>query len=614
MFEALGEEDEHTAEHGFDGACARGLEDLQGAAVFGPPVGVEVEDERRAAPTAAQERVPVALVARTGRMERELDFGVERAQVAVATQCLGHGVDDRPQVCGRAVGRVGGRALEPTRAVAAHGVGVQPLVTDRGVGEQRLEGVHVCGERAGVGGAQEVVAHDRAPVGERGDLVRREHERALALARVVALAAVVRRHRGTVSHAELAERTPCRMSSCAVTFDRPQRSFDPRVALAAASAFVLALLVKWPQRTFTHREPDEVVYWQLAQRLWQDGVYSLRGTRMLELLPASMYDQPLFHHPPLFAVLLGPFAANSAELYPPAAALWIVWVLQAIGAAACVVVAARLCRERCTTFTLACAVLVLACEPFTWFAARFLWIDTLSFTCAALAAAFGLGQRSRARLALAGLFAAFAGLAKLTGLVILPLLVVDLVRRAPPRGALAALLAPPLVLVGGWLALFAWHTGALLPTWIAPTQEILAQDALMREGFERSPLAYVWMAALEQPLLVWSAFAFALSERAARTRTAPFALWFVLAGAAIAATSLLGTTPVQTRQLAPLLVALYAVALVLLDERRTTASRTGVWRVLLWRATFVLAAGVGIANAITSVHGANVYELTPFWR
>jgi len=405
----------------------------------------------------------------------------------------------------------------------------------------------------------------------------------------------------------------------AVTADRPERAFDPRVAFAAAAAFVLALIVKWPQRAFTHREPDEVVYWQLAQRLWQDGVYSLRGTRVLEFLPASMYDQPLFHHPPLFAVLLGPFAANSAELYPPAAALWIVWLLQAVGAAACVVVAARLCRERCAIFTLACAVLVLACEPFTWFASRFLWIDTLSFTCAALAAAFGLGQRSRARLALAGLFAAFAGLAKLTGLVILPLLVVDLVRRAPPRGAFAALLAPPLVLVGGWLAVFAWHTGALLPTWIAPTDEILAADALMRRGFERSPLAYTWMGALEQPLLVWCAVAFATAAHSVRKRMALLAGWFVFGAAAIAATSLLGTTPVQTRQLAPVLVAFYAVALALLDERRAGAvavgtAGAGAWRVLLWRATFVLAAAVGGANAALSVHGTNVYELTPFWR
>ncbi len=391
--------------------------------------------------------------------------------------------------------------------------------------------------------------------------------------------------------------------------ERPKPAFDARVAWAAAAAFVLALVVKWPQRTFTHKEPDEIVYWQLAQRLWQDGVYSLRGTRVLELLPASMYDQPLFHHPPLFAVLLGPFAANSAELYPPAAAVWLVWFVQALGAAACVVVAARVCRERVALFTLVCAALVLACEPFTWFASRFLWLDTLSFTCAALAAAFGLGQRSRARLAFAGLFVAFAGLTKLTGLVVLPLLVVDLLRRTPPRGALAALLAAPLVLVGGWLALFAWHTGALLPTWIAPTEEILAQDALMREGFARSPFAYVWMLATEQPLLVWSTAAFALAARDVRERTAPLAPWFVLGAVAIGATSLLGTTPVQTRQLAPLFVALYAVALALLDAQRGRG-----WRTNAWRATFVLAAAVGIVNALTSVHADRVYELTPFWR
>jgi hypothetical protein len=377
-----------------------------------------------------------------------------------------------------------------------------------------------------------------------------------------------------------------------------------RVAAAAVLAFVVALLAKLPQLGFAHREPDEVVYWQLAQRLWQDGVYSLRGTRILELLPASMYDHPVFHHPPLLPALLGPFAARSAELYPPGAALWIVWLAHAGAAAATLLVAARMARGALGLLPLACVAGVLALEPIGWFAARFLWIDALSLAAAALAAALGLGARSRARLALAGACAALAALAKLTGLVVLPFLVADLVRRAPPRGALAALLAPPLVLVGGYLAWFAWQTGAVLPTWIAPDASILARDALMREGFERSPLAYLWLVPLVQPLALWTVLAYATAPAETRRRCGVLAAWCLVGGAAIAATSLLGTTPVQTRQLAAVLPALHALACVLFLERRQPA----------WRATFVLSAACAVASGVASVHGRNVYEPTPFWE
>ena len=77
-------------------------------------------------------------------------------------------------------------------------------------------------------------------------------------------------------------------------------------------------------------------------------------------------------------------------------------------------------------------------------------------------------------------------------------------------------------------------------------------------------------------------------------------LWFALGGVAIAATGWLGTTPVLTRQLAPIYPALYVLAIVALAERRTVA----------WRATFLLAVGVGGLNGALAVYGTSVYELS----
>lgn len=380
--------------------------------------------------------------------------------------------------------------------------------------------------------------------------------------------------------------------------------------LAPFVAFALALLVKLPQLGFGHREPDEVIYWQLAQRLWQDGVHSLRGTRVLELLPASMYDQPLFHHPPLFAALLGPWAANSAAPYPPDTTVWITWIAHAVFAAAATATGLRLAARSGARIGLVAGLLgatAAALDPFGWFASRFLWIDAVSMACAALAAWCALGRSGPRWFAAAGAFCALAALAKLTGGVVLAALAAErwFRRDAAPEPArrrartadLVALFVLPVVLVGGWLALFRAHTGAWLPTWIAPDADVLARDALMARGFSRSPLAYLWLVPLVQPLALWL-LAAAWRERRDDAVRALLA-WLVLGGAAIAATSLLGTTPVLTRQFAPVYPALYIAAIALvarLDDVR-------------WRAAFCVGVALAAAGAWRDVHAASVYEL-----
>lgn len=383
------------------------------------------------------------------------------------------------------------------------------------------------------------------------------------------------------------------------------------VRLAAAWAFLLALLAKLPQLGFGHREPDEVIYWQLAQRLWQDGAYSLRGTRILELLPGSMYDHALFHHPPLFAALLGPWAANSAAPFPPGSALWVTWLAHAIFAAAVTATGVRLAQRAGATATASTALVAgsaAALDPFGWFASRFLWIDAVSMACAAVAAWCALGREGRGWFVAAGVACGLALLAKLTGGVVLIALVFE--RATRPAGGerragdLAALVLAATALVGPWLAIFAVHTGALLPTWIAPDEAILARDALMREGFERSPFAYAWLVVLVQPLALWTAVSW--WRRRADADLRPLLFWYLVGGAAVASTSLLGTTPVLTRQLAPVQAALYIAAIALFlrtDDRR-------------WRAAFGLCVVLAAAAAWRDVHGANVYELRGLagWR
>lgn len=392
-----------------------------------------------------------------------------------------------------------------------------------------------------------------------------------------------------------------------------------RVLLAALVTFVLALAVKLPQLGLWHGEsdegrptvtfePDEIVYWQLAQRLWQDGEYSLRGTSIAAALPPAMYDHPLFHHPPLFPALLGPWAANSAAPYPPDATLWITWLAHALFAAAVVATGLRLAANagaaasRGTALLAACAV---ATDPFGWFASRFLWIDAVAMACAAGAAWCALGRRGPRWFAAAGALCGLAALSKLTGGVVLVALALErLLRRdaAAGRGReLVALVLPAGLAIGTWLLVFRWHTGAVLPTWIAPGAEVLARDAHMARGFERTPFAYLWIVPLVQPLALWVVAATWRARRSVevRVRTLGLALWFVGGGAAIAATSWLGTTPVLTRQLAPVVPALYVAAVFLLARRPERA----------WRVAFAACVLLAALAAWRDVHATGVYEL-----
>lgn len=375
--------------------------------------------------------------------------------------------------------------------------------------------------------------------------------------------------------------------------------------IAAVLAALASVLVKLPQLRFAHREPDEVIYWQLAQRLWQDGVYSLRGTRVLPLLPAEMYDHALFHHPPLLPLLLGPWAASSSAPYPPGGSLWVVWLAHALGVAAVVALGLRIAQGPVGRASCALAAAALVFDPLGWFCARFLWIDALSFGCAAGALWAGIGVARPRRLLLAGVLAGLAGLAKLTGLVVLPfLLLAAWPSSNKPLRALLCVTTPAVLLVGAWTAYFWNVTGAPLPTWIAPSDAVLARDELMRRGFERSPWLYPWLAASVQPLLVWTLAAALASRRELGRGARALAACCVLGTAAIGATSLLGTTPVQLRQLAPVAPAFYALALVLLVQRREA----------LWRWSFaacVLAAGLGAA---LSVHGRSIYEARALWQ
>ena len=77
-----------------------------------------------------------------------------------------------------------------------------------------------------------------------------------------------------------------------------------RYLLLCAAIIVLALVLKLPSLRSPRLEGDELIYWHLTQNWLENGAYSLQGTPILKALPPSIYDKPLFHHPPLLSLLM----------------------------------------------------------------------------------------------------------------------------------------------------------------------------------------------------------------------------------------------------------------------------------------------------------------------
>lgn len=272
-------------------------------------------------------------------------------------------------------------------------------------------------------------------------------------------------------------------------------------------------------------ETDEFKYIVLARNLsWDPASYTLRGTLLLPRIAQDVNDVPLFYHPPLVPVLLRTWyelalrqegegarlalprggeptaevrdpglasgrllaAADPGYAVVPIAAqlgslalLWLVWG------------GGRGRAERVWPVTL------LALSPAALFASQ-VWLDgVLSFLMFLTLTLYRRAVR-RGRwwdFSLAGACLGLALLTKFSALLLVPVLgvyhltAVGRDRRAS-RLALAALL-PTLVLAAPWYGLFFATYGELLPSWIAPSDEMQRKFPFVAMMVQRSPLYYV---------------------------------------------------------------------------------------------------------------------------
>ena len=294
---------------------------------------------------------------------------------------------------------------------------------------------------------------------------------------------------------------------------------DTEHKLSNTKSYVLVFLLfvafttflKLPTLNYTHQEPDELIYMQLARQLLEKGEYTLQGTETLKKLSPNMYDRPLFHHPPLYPIMLTPFVWTGKE-HLAVITSWIGHIM----CIAAVAIFAWTITIRVTgpkgpfqpCFWI--PLLGISLDPILVFVSRKIWIDNVLAGFVALSISMVLLSRySRYRrlfLCGSGILLGLAGLTKLTGLIAVPLITFLILQNRQPdqqdrRVALLWVFIPAAVMVIPWFIIFQAKCGVLLPTWAVADNWLIERYPFVKAFLNRPLYYYPWKLLLLSPIL-----------------------------------------------------------------------------------------------------------------
>ena len=281
-----------------------------------------------------------------------------------------------------------------------------------------------------------------------------------------------------------------------------------RYVLLCGAIVAMCLALKLPSLDYPQQEDDELIYWALTKNWLDNGAYSLQGLPILTQLPPSIYDKPLFHHPPLLPILLAPFVM----LDNPRAAIIVSWAAHV----AAIIGVAILCwvwrrrRWHATHFALWLPVLAVAADPLLTFCARKLWTDGLAGGLAGLAMGLTALATRRGSVAWAiagGAVFGLAGLAKLPALLALPAGLVLLLLATDARVFRRLVLAMVAFLtatafLAPWFIIFHRTYGQWFPDWIRPDEALRAFSPSVDREMSRPWHYYLSHSAMIAPVII----------------------------------------------------------------------------------------------------------------
>jgi len=346
----------------------------------------------------------------------------------------------------------------------------------------------------------------------------------------------------------------------------------PRFWLTLAILLLFCAVLKLPTLTAPHDEPDEQIYWQLANRLLTVGQYNLQGTEILKRLSPPIYDNPVFCHPPLFAALLIPFVHWQARHL----AVLVSWLGHFLCIMAVAVMGRRMARPGQCQLIFWLPVLGMALDPFLTFLSGKLWIDSLlAGLCAASIAFFFCARYSERRalyLLTGSLLFGLAGLAKLPALALAPVVVLLIltpeVKTPSAWRDLVLGCLPALILVLPWFIYFHHTYGVFLPGWTRPDEWTMQRYPMVRTAVERSPFYYIGNMAAVEPVSILCLVAYIFNGSLwKRMDSALPGLWFLVVFTALSWVGLRGQG-FQMRFLAPLFPSIYLMLYALPGDWR----------------------------------------------
>ena len=299
----------------------------------------------------------------------------------------------------------------------------------------------------------------------------------------------------------------------------------------------LSVLIKIPTLRYPHQENDEIIYTTLAQSLITRGEYSLQGTEILSKLSPTIYDHPLFNHPPLFPALLTPFVLLS-DINHAVLISWLGHILAIIGVGLIIQHASRHSKDppRVTDMVFWLPLLAVTADPLLLFVSRKLWIEGIlcglfTFSAALLIIAEDSKWR-RTLLFSVGITLGLAALAKISVLALLPVYLYAMHLFFRKRGVFVSsclwLLLPVAALTAPWFVAFYMKCGVFLPDWINPDPWSMDRFPLMKEWANRPWYFYLIKTPLLIPVLPLCLYRLLRTKSLLAERSARIALLFIL--------------------------------------------------------------------------------------
>jgi 4-amino-4-deoxy-L-arabinose transferase-like glycosyltransferase len=342
----------------------------------------------------------------------------------------------------------------------------------------------------------------------------------------------------------------------------PQKTNLRFAVLASAGCLAFALIIKLPTLKYPVSNWDELIYLELSRHWLATGSYSLAGSDLLNRLPRSFYDHPVFHHPPGFSVLLAPFVLTKSDHL----AVTLSWLGHALSLASVALVGYELLlRNKPPDFRNRCVFLLplaaAAADPLMNFIARKIWMDNLLAGTASLALCLtwlgGRGGRSCFWLVTAGVMAAVACSLKVTASVVLPFLAWLAITKDRGRSIarLTFVLLPGALLLGAWLLYFRTHTGVWLPYWTRPDEAFLEMNPFVAASSGQSTSSYLLKVLACMPFFVVLSLSIPYCRSLFRSRLTKVSSAWILSSLALFA--FLGSVGFakEARYLAPLVPA-----------------------------------------------------------